>query len=245
MNQALLVSALVMGLLGGSHCLLMCGGIVATACAAVPLERRGLASLPLVLAFNAGRIASYATAGAVAGLGGATLSTQGSLASLVGLKLLASGLMVAVGLHVAGLARALAWAERLGAPLWRRLAPVARRFVPVRSPGQALALGSLWGWMPCGLVYAALAGAVTTGSALGGAATMAAFGLGTLPALVAMGSAAAVTARLASARGPRLAAGVTIAAFGIAQIALAGRALAAPAHSSPTFCAGHATLAGP
>lgn len=246
MNHALLVSALVMGLLGGSHCLLMCGGVVATACAAVPVERRGrpLASLPLVLAFNAGRIASYAAAGAIAGLAGGTLSTQGSLASLVGLKVLASGLMVAVGLHVAGLGHALAWAERLGAPLWRRLAPVARRFVPVRSPGQALALGSLWGWMPCGLVYAALAGAVTTGSALGGAATMAAFGLGTLPALVAMGSAAAITARLARARGPRLAAGVLIAAFGVGQIALAGKALAAPAHS-PTCCAGHATLAGP
>jgi sulfite exporter TauE/SafE len=244
-NHALLASALVMGLLGSGHCVVMCGGIVGAACTALPVDRRTrpLASLPLVLAFNAGRIGSYAAAGAVAGLAGATLSTQTSLGALVGLKLLASALMVAVGLHVAGLARALRWAERAGAPVWRRLAPVARRLVPVRSTAQALALGSLWGWMPCGLVYAALTAAVTTGDTVGGAATMAAFGLGTLPTLVAMGSAAAAVARLARARGPRLACGAAIAAFGLAQIALAGRALAAPAHSIPACCAGHATVA--
>jgi sulfite exporter TauE/SafE len=245
MSHALLLSALVMGLLGGGHCVAMCGGVVASISAAFARDRAGsLASLPTVLAFNGGRIASYATAGAIAGGLGATLSSQAPPVSATGLRLLASLMMVGVGLHVAGLTRALRWAERLGEPLWRLLAPAARRLVPVRSPARALALGAMWGWMPCGLVYAALAAAVTTGTWAGGAATMAAFGLGTLPTVMAMGSFASAALRVARSRWPRLALGGAIAALGLAQLALAGRALAAPTRATPTCCAGHGTLPG-
>jgi sulfite exporter TauE/SafE len=128
--------------------------------------------------------------------------------------------------------------------VWRRIAPVARSFVPVRTPGQALALGSLWGWMPCGMAYAALALATASGSALGGAATMAAFGAGTLPVLVAVGTLASAVLRFARARGPRLAFGAAIVGFGLVQLGVAGQALASAArHSTPTLCAGHGTLA--
>jgi sulfite exporter TauE/SafE len=239
---------LAMGLLGSGHCAVMCGGVAASACAAMPSGRRGrpLGSLALVLAFNAGRIASYSLAGAVAGFAGEILSAQGSAGAVVVLRVAASLLMVSVGVYVAGFARVLRWAERAGEPVWRRIAPVARAFIPVRTPGQALALGSLWGWMPCGMAYGALAVATTAGSAPAGAATMAAFGLGTLPALVAMGSLASATLRFARARGPRLAFGAAIACFGLVQLGVAGRALAgaiSPSHSAPTLCAGHGTLA--
>jgi sulfite exporter TauE/SafE len=94
----------------------------------------------------------------------------------------------------------------------------------VQSPGHALALGLLWGWMPCGLVYAALAAAATSGAPGAGALTMAAFGVGTLPTLVTMGTAAAFVARAARARLVRRMAGLTIVAFGVVQAALVGRA---------------------
>jgi sulfite exporter TauE/SafE len=98
--------------------------------------------------------------------------------------------------------------------------------------------------MPCGLVYAALAASVTSGSFMGGAATMAAFGLGTLPTLVAMGSATALVTRLARSRRMRIAAGVVVAAFGVAQVVSTGAAWAASDQSAvPACCAGHRVAA--
>jgi sulfite exporter TauE/SafE len=145
--------------------------------------------------------------------------------------------MVAVGMYVAGFGPAMRWIERAGEPVWRRIAPFARRFVPVRSPVQALALGLLWGWMPCGLVYAAMVAAVTSGSALRGAATMAAFGVGTLPMLLAMGSAAAAAARAMRVRWVRPLAGTVLVVLGALQVVHAGEAWASAAH---VCCVAHA-----
>jgi uncharacterized protein len=209
MTGVLGVSALLMGLLGSTHCIVMCGGVVAATCSALPLDRRARwqAHLPLVLSYNGGRIASYAAAGAIGGALGASVASLGLIErAQLGLRLGAGVLIVAVGLYVAGLGR---------------IAPVARRFVPVRSPMQALALGLLWGWMPCGLVYAALAGAILSGSALGGAVTMAAFGLGTLPMLLATGFAASAVARAARVRWVRALAGTVLVVLGTTQTARA------------------------
>lgn len=222
MSLVLVVSAWLMGLLGSTHCVVMCGGVVAATCSAVPL-RRGTgwrADLPYILAYNAGRIASYMMAGAMAGGIGASLASLGFVArAQLALRVCAGVLMITVGLYVAGVGAAMRSIERVGEPAWRHIAPVARRLVPVRSPTQALALGLLWGWMPCGLVYAAFASAVTSGSAFGGAMTMLAFGLGTLPTLVAMGSAARALAHAARVRWVRAVAGVVLVALGVMQTA--------------------------
>jgi sulfite exporter TauE/SafE len=218
-----------MGLLGSTHCVVMCGGVVAMTCSALPLAKQlsTRAQLPYTLAYNAGRIVSYSTAGALAGAIGAAFASFGLVErAQLGLRLVAGAMMIAVGLYVAGLGRALRGLEKVGEPLWRLIVPFARRLVPVRSPSGAFALGLLWGWLPCGLVYAALAAAVTSGSARGGAATMAAFGLGTLPMLLAMGSAAAFVARAARVRWVRTAAGMAIVGFGIVQVVGTGRAWA-------------------
>jgi sulfite exporter TauE/SafE len=239
MNPMLLASAWLMGLLGSSHCVVMCGGVVAMTCSALPIAKRSSAraQLPFSLAYNAGRIASYAAAGAIVGALGAVLASIGLVQhAQLGLRLIAGAMMIAVGLYVAGLGRALRWIERMGEPVWRRVVPFARRLVPVETPSQAFALGLLWGWMPCGLVYAALAAAVTGGSALGGAAMMAAFGAGTLPTLLAMGSAAALVARTARVRPLRVAAGVAIVAFGLVQLVHTGRAWAAVGAGGPPVC---------
>jgi sulfite exporter TauE/SafE len=146
----LLVSALLMGLLGSTHCVLMCGGVVAMTCSALPASRRGrlAAQLPHVLAYNAGRITSYAAGGAAAGAMGATLgSVVGLTHAMLTLRFFAGGMMLAMGLYLAGFGGALRWAERAGEPVWKRIAPFARSLFPVRTPFHAMALGLAWGWM--------------------------------------------------------------------------------------------------
>lgn len=185
-TEATLAAALVAGLVGSSHCLGMCGGI------AIALGMQGR-QRPLVsaLLYNAGRIASYAAAGAVAGGIGLWLgqSLHAGYAPVV-LRLLAGGAMIAIGLQVALNWRLLRPIERAGMHVWRRLSPQAGRLMGRRSPLSALALGAVWGWLPCGLVYAMLLAAAASGGAPEGAGLMAAFGLGTAPAMIATGAAA-------------------------------------------------------
>jgi sulfite exporter TauE/SafE len=104
--------------------------------------------------------------------------------------------------------------ESLGAPLWRRLQPLASRVTAGSGTARAYAAGLVWGWLPCGLVYAALLAASFAGSAARGAVAMAAFGAGTLPFLLAAGLAAARLGPLLRRRGVRLAAGSGLLAFG-------------------------------
>ena len=172
----------LVGLLGGTHCVGMCGGIVSA------LSMGGQAGWGLHLAYNAGRILSYAVAGAIAGaLGAASLGLAGQVPVRMVLYFFANLMLVALGLYLIGLSGALALTERAGQALWRRVQPLTRRFLPVRGAAQAFPLGVLWGWLPCGLVYSALASALTAGSAGRGAAMMLAFGLGTLPNLLLAG----------------------------------------------------------
>lgn len=172
----------LVGLLGGTHCVGMCGGIVGA------LSMGGQARWSMHFAYNGGRILSYAAAGAIAGtLGAASMGLEGQVPARLILYFVANLMLVAMGLYLLGVTKALAFTERAGQSLWRRLQPLTRRFLPVRSVAQAFPLGVLWGWLPCGLVYSALATALSTSSAGRGALTMLAFGLGTLPNLLLAG----------------------------------------------------------
>jgi len=95
--------------------------------------------------------------------------------------------MFLLGLYLAGLWNALSKLETVGASLWKYIEPLSRRFIPVNTVQRALPLGFLWGWLPCGLVYTVLIMALSAGGAVEGALLMLAFGLGTLPNLLAMG----------------------------------------------------------
>ncbi|MBI3154869.1 MAG: sulfite exporter TauE/SafE family protein [Burkholderiales bacterium] len=220
-----LATAFVVGLLGSSHCLGMCGGIAGTLALGVP--RRGAALLPYLLAFNTGRIASYAAAGALAGLAGAgffgTLPAPGAR---IAAQAISGGFMVALGLYLGGWRGPLGAVERAGARLWRRIEPLGRRLLPLRHPGQALLLGLLWGWLPCGMVYAALAWALAAGGAGAGAALMASFGAGTLPMMLATGGAAQALGRGVRSPWLRRGAGTLVLALGAVSLALAAAALA-------------------
>lgn len=208
------LSLFLIGFLGGTHCVGMCGGIVGALSAFSAKD--GAPPWSLHLAYNAGRIASYAIAGAIVGaLGAAGTSLAGQWPARTAMFLLANLMLVAFGLYLLGVNRALAFTEHAGQVLWRRLQPLTKRFLPARSAAQAFPLGLLWGWLPCGLVYSALATALAAGSAGRGAALMLAFGLGTLPNLLAMGLFAARLKDFVRRPLVRRLAGVTVLGFGL------------------------------
>lgn len=186
-----LTAAFVTGLLGGVHCLGMCGGIVGALTLGLGDTRgvgNGRSLWPYLIAYNVGRILSYSVAGALmGGVGALVLAVAPAQTVQHGLLAAAGIFMILLGLYLGGWWRLLAAVERLGGGLWRRIEPLGRRFLPVRTPGQALIIGILWGWIPCGLVYTMLIWAVAAGGALRGATIMLTFGLGTLPNLLAMG----------------------------------------------------------
>lgn len=223
--EATLATAFAVGLLGSTHCLGMCGGIAGALALGVP--RRGAALLPYLLAFNVGRLASYALAGAVVGLAGAGLfGALPAPGARIAAQAIGGAFMVALGLYLAGWRGPLAVVERAGARLWRRIEPLGRRLLPVRRPAQALALGMLWGWLPCGMVYAVLAWSLAAGGAGEGAAVMAAFGAGTLPMMLATGGAAQALGRSVHAPWLRRGAGTLVLALGAVSLALAAASLA-------------------
>ncbi len=196
MSELLLPLALAVGgFASGLHCAGMCGGIAAGFSL---LHRERL--WPRQLAFNLGRLTSYAAAGAAAGaLGSAGAYAAAVLPAQTTLYLFSSAFVLLAGVHLSGLALPLAKLESLGAPVWRRLQPVAARLLPARTLPGAYAAGLAWGWLPCGLVYGALAASVFAGGPAQGALAMAAFGVGTLPWLLLAGVAAARLRRWAQA----------------------------------------------
>ncbi|TBV07152.1 sulfite exporter TauE/SafE family protein [Phytopseudomonas dryadis] len=206
-----LLSALILGLLGGGHCLGMCGGLMGALTLAIPPEQRQR-RLQLLLAYNGGRIGSYALAGLLLGLAGWAVAS-GPLATL--LRTLAALLLIAMGLYLAGWWSGLTRIEALGRGLWRHIQPITRRCMPVTSASRALILGGLWGWLPCGLVYSTLLWAASQGDALRSAALMLAFGVGTLPVLLATGMATERLSRLLRRRGVRVAGGLLVMLFGL------------------------------
>ena len=172
----ILFTALILGAVGSLHCAGMCGPL------ALALPATGHSRATFLLgraAYNLGRIVTYCLLGAAFGLVGQTLAFAGFQRWVS----LAAGAAILVGLVVSSrfavsvpVARAVAWIKSgLGALLRRR------------SVTSVFALGVLNGLLPCGLVYAACAGAVATGELLSGMEYMAAFGLGTVPMMLAIG----------------------------------------------------------
>ncbi|HSH47670.1 MAG TPA: sulfite exporter TauE/SafE family protein [Halomonas sp.] len=213
--------AFLLGLFSSTHCLGMCGGIAgALTFSLSPTVRERSAWLAAFnLAYNAGRISSYMAAGALVAGGANVLATTLGQPHPQLMSVLGTAFLVIVGLHIAGWFPRLARIETLGRPLWRRLEPLGRRLLPVTRLPQAYAFGLVWGWLPCGLVYAALAYSLTTKTAWHGALFMGFFGLGTLPMLFTVGvMASQVVPRLRTPAMRRLA--------GLAIIALAALPLA-------------------
>jgi len=240
MSALALFPFFIAGLVGSVHCVGMCGGIVSAFSMASPrpafpvavvAARTAPAAAAIdgalrVVAYNAGRLGSYMAAGALAGgaLGGVRQLAGAASLQMAGYWL-ANLVLVALGLYLMDAWRGLARLEAGGRLLWRRLQPLTRHLLPVDHPGKALALGALWGWLPCGMVYSMLLTAMLTGSAGGGAAVMLAFGLGTLPALLAMGMLGNRLQAWTRRRPVRIVAGLLVLAFGLLGLARAGHGM--------------------
>lgn len=177
------LAALMIGFLGGGHCIGMCGGVMGALSFAIPAEQRGR-RWRVLMSYNIGRILSYAFIGVLAGAIGFQLSSGHGLSVL---RLVAGFLLIAMGLYLANWWRGLTYLEKMGGFLWRRIQPLSKSLMPVKNSGSALLLGMLWGWLPCGLVYTALAYALAQASVIESAGVMLAFGVGTLPAVLASG----------------------------------------------------------
>ena len=212
------LGAFLMGLFGALHCVGMCGSIMGVLTLSLPQEIRR--QPPLLLGYlgyySVGRILSYTVAGTLVGGFGSGLVFR--LSPEYGhtiLLLIATVLMVAVGLYLAGWFPALAYIEKAGAPIWKKLEPLGRKLLPVVHPWQALLYGLIWGWLPCGLVYSALFIALGQGGMMQGGLFMLLFGLGTLPAVMATGIFADQILRFSRNPQLRMLAGVLLILFAL------------------------------
>ncbi len=238
MTSISLLPIFLIGLLGGVHCVGMCGGIVSAFAVATPRRPFPVAvatmnGLPAavadsgarVLAFNAGRIGSYMAAGAFAGLVGSVPALINVAVVQTAAYWLANLMLIALGLTLMNVWHGLARIEAVGRVAWRHVQPLMRRLLPVQTPLQAFALGALWGWVPCGMVYSVLMTALLTGSATQGAQVMLAFGLGTLPLLFTMGVAGTSIQPWLQKRAVRRVAGLLVLAFGLLGLVRVGTGL--------------------
>lgn len=202
-------AALILGIAASGHCLVMCGGISSALGLASARSPDDQPRMSLIVAYQVGRIVSYAIAGAL--VGGAVGSIVDWLdvdAVRRGLRALSAAALVAAALVAFGTLRDPG--SRVGQLMWRRIAPLGRRLVPVTSLARALGFGMVWGWMPCGFAYTVILIAALEQDALRAAATMLAFGMGTAPTMIALAYGARRAASLAAGGAARRVAGTVL-----------------------------------
>ena len=220
-TEASYFTAFLVGLFGGVHCVGMCGGIVGALSFGLPddIRQQPRRMLPYLLAYNLARISSYTLAGILlGGISALALQLVAINQFQQALLVFAGIFMILLGLYVGGWWPVLLRLEQAGGLIWRRIEPLGRRFMPVRSVRQAFMLGLVWGWLPCGLVYSVLIWAIASGGPLEGGLLLLSFGLGTLPNLLAMGLFAATLSRWVRYPWVRWLAGAAIIIFGVVQI---------------------------
>lgn len=212
----LIITAFIIGLMGAGHCLGMCGGIAAALSFAIP-NSNARSRVLVIGVYNVGRISSYTLMGfilGVAGQGIAILQPDGFPV----LRFLAALMLVLMGFYISGWWRILATLEKIGVRFWRLLQPLGEKFLPVRSLSQALFLGFIWGWLPCGLVYSALVYALAQGDPISAAVVMLSFGLGTMPAIFVGGVAGDRLKSLLQKKSLRAVMGMSLIIFGLVSL---------------------------
>lgn len=203
------ITAFLLGLFSTVHCIAMCGSVIGALTLSLPVEVREnqRKMFPYVFNYNLGRLLSYAIAGAIVGLLSSPLAMfDGHIL----LRYLSVFVMISMGLYLAGWFPKFARMERLGGPIWKLLQPIGQKLLPVKTHSQAFFLGMVWGWLPCGLVYAALVAAATAGDPVKASFVMLSFGAGTLPAVMGAGLFTGFLASLARMKHLRKIAGISI-----------------------------------
>ena len=186
-----------MGLFTSMHCVGMCGSIIGTLTLSLKqtIRENKTRLAEFVFSYNLGRIFSYTLAGLVAGVLNHVLAFPFGEEGYRILQIISATFMAGAGMYIAGWFPVFAYIEKLGGGFWRKIEPLGRRLIPVSNLSHAFVFGMIWGWLPCGLVYVAVALAATTGDIMRSAFTMLAFGLGTLPAVIGLGIMTSALAR--------------------------------------------------
>ncbi|SMF04331.1 hypothetical protein SAMN02745866_00340 [Alteromonadaceae bacterium Bs31] len=210
-----LVAALLLGLMGAGHCIGMCGGLAA-GLAFANGGKSAFFRFGILLSYNIGRVFSYALIGALFAF---VFGGVDQLSPLPVLRLISGILLIGMGLYLADWWRGLTRLEALGGHVWKYLAPLGKKLMPVTRLDTALLLGAIWGWLPCGLVYSVLALAAVQTDPVSGAMVMAAFGLGTLPAILFGGLASAWVKRYLQNKILRVGFGIVFIAYGVYTLA--------------------------
>lgn len=218
-----LLAALLIGFIGSSHCLVMCGGIAGALQLSMPAQSRAR-KLQLQLLLSLGRLTTYALFGALVGYFGAG-AMQLAGVSLLWLRLVAGLLLLLMALYISRLWFGLIRLEQLGQKLWRYVQPLATKLLPLNSAAKAYSYGLCWGALPCGLVYSTLGWSLASGSAIQGGLLMLSFGAGTLPAILLTGSAAGALQKLKNTSWLRYSAAIMLAIYAGYTIWLAIRRL--------------------
>mgnify|MGYP002640892500 CR=1 FL=1 len=219
MLTATLVSALLMGLIGSTHCVGMCGGIISTLSTPFNNTANTTHTHPFLiqLFYNFGRISSYSLIGFMVGIFSSQMMDLLPDPHTVSMKI--SGIFfILLGLYISQLMNSFKYLEWVGQKLWARIEPFGREHLPAKNLASALKLGFVWGWLPCGLVYSALALAMTQLNPVHSALTMMVFGLGTLPTLLLIGHFAQNVKLLLQNKWVRIGLGIMLIAYGIIQI---------------------------
>ncbi|MCP4493596.1 MAG: sulfite exporter TauE/SafE family protein [Gammaproteobacteria bacterium] len=194
----------------------MCGGIVGAL--DMGLRQPGRSNISMFgyhLAYNCGRIISYIVVGGLAGYLGAGIAQMSPALKFPLGSMITAIFLIALGLYLANWWRVLSILEKLGSHVWQKIQPIGQKLLPVQDHTQAFGVGLIWGWLPCGLVYTAIAWSLTTGEPIKAAILMLGFGLGTLPTMLFIGSSLGRLNTLIRKQQVRTAAGVIIIAFGI------------------------------
>lgn len=210
-----IISAFIIGLMGSAHCIGMCGGISSALSLSIPVGNNFRArQTAILLGYNLGRIVSYSLAGLLVGILFTLADFQSHALSWLP-RLLAGLFMIAMGLYLTGWWHGLLKIEKLGRVLWKYIEPFGRKLMPANTPGKALLLGMIWGWLPCGLVYSTLILAAGQSSPITAALTMLSFGAGTIPAVLGVGYLSRQLNQLKSNKVFPILSGCAIIAFGI------------------------------
>jgi sulfite exporter TauE/SafE len=222
MALSVLISAWLVGALGGLHCLTMCGGLL-TALAARDGATQPLLPARIVatrrLAYQAGRISTYALLGVAFGATGAlALHAADYLPLQRALYVAANVFLLLLGASLAFAAPGGGWLQRTGAKAFGAVLPLVKPLLQRPGATGRIALGLLWGLLPCGLVYSVLPLALFAGGAWQGGAVMLAFGLGTLPNLMAANVLLGRARRAFDGKVLRYAVAAVLIAFGLSGI---------------------------
>lgn len=216
MSDWTFLTLFLLGFLGGTHCVGMCGGLSSAFAMQLPAH---LNRVSLIFLLNMGRLSGYVLVGGLLGaLSQTALWFEHGVQLQFVLFFAANVLLFLMGLYLSGLFSAAAKIESLGKPLWRRINPLLNRLLPLKSMKACFFAGILWGWFPCGLVYNASLYVLGSGSAWQGMAVMLSFGLGTLPNLLAVGLFAVQLQNIVQNRWVRLIAGLLVCAWALWQI---------------------------